>query len=160
MALGIGEVLPSNYIPLDDFHGYEIVSMQYRILTPANSSTTYPAFNILFKDESGNLYLEEFALTRNSGADGYYMEVSNVKVFDLNSLGGIPSSMVIPPYTASNYAFFAVGNVLYMLDKDTQILSKYLEFDAPITAMDAENMMQNQYVAVGLETENFMLSIL
>lgn len=60
MALGIGEVLPSNYIPLDDFHGYEIVSMQYRILTPANSSTTYPAFNILFKDESGNLYLEEF----------------------------------------------------------------------------------------------------
>lgn len=94
-------------------------------------------------------------LTRNSGADGYYMEVSNVKVFDLNSLGGIPSSMVIPPYTASNYAFFAVGNVLYMLDKDTQILSKYLEFDAPITAMDAENMMQNQYVAVGLENGEF-----
>ena len=154
-VLGAGEVLPANYIPLNDFRGYGIISMQYRKLTPANSTTVYPAFNILFKDENGNLYLEEFALERKSGANGYYMEVSNVKVFELNGLGGIPSSMVIPPYTTSNYAFFAVDNVLYMLDKDTQILSKYLEFNAPITAMDAENMLQNQYVAVGLENGEF-----
>lgn len=103
--LGAGEVLPANYIPLNDFRGYDIISMQYRKLTPANSTTVYPAFNILFKDENGNLYLEEFALERKSGANGYYMEVSNVKVFELNGLGGIPSSMVIPPYTTSNYAF-------------------------------------------------------
>lgn len=155
VALGIGEVLPNNYIPLNDFRGYEIVSMQYRKLSPANSSTTYPAFNILFKDENGNLYLEEFALTRKAGADGYYMEVSNVKVFDLNGLGGVPSFMVIPPYTATNYAFFAIDNILYMLDKDTRMISEYFKFDAPITAMDAENMPQNQYVAVGLENGEF-----
>lgn len=81
-VLGAGEVLPANYIPLNDFSGYEIVSMQYRKLTPVNSSTTYPAFNILFKNENGDLYLEEFALERESGADGYYMEVSNVKVLN------------------------------------------------------------------------------
>ena len=83
------------------------------------------------------------------------MEVSNVKVFDLNGLGGVPSFMVIPPYTATNYAFFAIDNILYMLDKDTRMISEYFKFDAPITAMDAENMPQNQYVAVGLENGEF-----
>lgn len=159
VVLQEGEELPENYIPLNNFEGYEVFAIQYRLFAdPNNTWNTKPGFSILFKNAAGQMYLEEFVLQCYDDVieGGSYLEISEVKVYDMNNLlGKEPSLMCTPPYAVNNYSFFAVGNVLYLLDKDSGISKKYVEFDAPITALDADNRENNMYVAVGLENGEF-----
>ena len=158
VVLPEGEELPENYIPLNDFKGYELLAIQYRLFADLNNPLVEkPGFSILFKNSVGHMYLEEFVLYRYDDVvqGGSYLEISEVKVYDMGLLGAEPSLMCTPPHTVSNYSFFALGNVLYLYDKDSGILKKYVEFDSPITALDADNRETNMYVAVGLENGEF-----
>lgn len=159
VVLQEGEELPENYIPLNNFEGYEVFAIQYRLFADPNDTWNIkPGFSILFKNAAGQMYLEEFVLQCYDDViqGGAYLEISEVKVYDMNNLlGKEPSLMCTPPYAVSNYSFFAVGNVLYLLDKDSGISKKYVEFDFPISALDADNRENNMYVAVGLENGEF-----
>lgn len=148
-----GEKLPENYIPLDDFEGYELLHMCFKKVTTSG----LPGYYALFKNASGRFYLEEFALrSYYDEIQGPYLKLSNIKVYDLGGkLTQDPSLMCVPPNTTTDYVFFAVGNVLYMYDKDTQIWSEYFRFDSPITAMDGDNHFKNLLLAVGLENGEF-----
>lgn len=152
-TLDQGDKLPDNYIPLDNFEGYELIDMCYKKVT----SSELPGFYALFKDATGHFYLEEFALRSYMDAvQGVYLRLSNIKVHDLGGkLTQVPSLMCVPPNGATDYVFFAIDNVLYMYDKDTGIWSEYLRFDAPITAMDGDNHYKNMLLAVGLENGKF-----
>jgi len=153
-----GYETPKKYVPLNDFSGYEILSMQYILPGESNSTwSSYPGFIILFKDSSGNLILQEFSLTlATSFEEGTYCEMSRVKVYDMNLLGGIPSVVSTPPYVSStNYTFIAMGNVLYYFNRDAKELAPYMEFDSPITALDTESNMLNMLMGVGLENGRF-----
>lgn len=152
-----GYEIPENYIPLDDFSGYEVVSMRYTLLG-TNMYNYKPGFVILFKDVSGNLIFQEFALDSYSDFEkGTLLRVSRVKVYEINQLSGVPSVVCVPPNPGStSYAFFAVDNVLYYFDRDSKNLVPYVTFEAPITALDAEsNASINMFMGVGLENGRF-----
>ncbi len=152
-TLESGEKLPDNYIPLSNFEGYELLHICYKKVTTSG----FPGYYALFKDATGHFYLEEFALRSYIDVvQGPYLKLSNIKVFDFGGkLTQTPSLMCVPPNTATDYVFFAVDNILYMYDKDTEIWSEYLRFDAPITAMDGDNHFKNMLLAVGLENGEF-----
>ncbi len=151
-----GYEIPEKYIPLNDFSGYEILSMQY-MLPGSSSRDNYPGFIILFKDSFGNLFLQEFSLELEIDMEkGTYLKMARVKVYDMNLLGEVPSIVCTPPYPAStNYTFFAQGNVLYYFDRDAKKLEPYVEFESPITALDAESNLMNMLMGVGLENGRF-----
>ena len=109
-----GYEIPEKYIPLNDFSGYEILSMQY-MLPGSSSRDNYPGFIILFKDSFGNLFLQEFSLELEIDMEkGTYLKMARVKVYDMNLLGEVPSIVCTPPYPAStNYTFFAQGTLLF-----------------------------------------------
>lgn len=154
-----GYEIPDKYVPLNNFEGYEILSMQYILLPGASTWDSYPGFMILFKDEAGNLLLQEFALEQYTDIEtGTYLKVSRVKVYDMNVLGESPSLVCTPPQPAStNYTFFALDNTLYYFDRDAKRLAPYVKFESPITALDAESNKKNMFMAVGLENGKFYM---
>lgn len=152
------ENAPDNYIPLHDFSGYEIVSMQYVMF--AQGWDKDPGFIVLFKDAGGNLYLEEFSLTRERDVvTGNYLKISNVQVYPLSGLSAVPSLMATPASPVSRYSFFAIDNQVWMYNRDDGSLVMYKEFGAKVTAMECESY-GNWFLTVGLENgEFYVLSI-
>lgn len=154
----VSDGIPDNYIPLDDFRGYEVLSMQYILF--GQGWRQKPGFVVLFKDGAGNLWLEEFMLTHERDViHGNYLEISQVKVYSVQGLGTIPSLMATPSSPISRYSFFAIGNQVWMYNRDDGSLGVYQEFDAKVTAMECESY-GNWFLTVGLENgEFYVLSI-
>ena len=99
--------------------------------------------------------MQQFILTKKYGADS--PDIQSITKKEIKGLPGIPSVMAFPTYNPTEYAFFAIGKKLYIVDlvnmSDAEL---YYEFDSDITAMDYGSS-SNIHLAVGLEDGSFFV---
>ncbi len=139
-------------VPLNDFTGYDVLGVEM-CADPKNTST-YGIFIVLKEQASGKILLQKVTLEGDGG---------NPAVMDivLNELVGVPSTITtyaLPIYSPQEYAFFADGNNLYMVDLNniTNGATIYYTFDAPITVINNKSNY-NRHLAVGLEDGSFFI---
>lgn len=139
-------------VPLNNHTGYELLHIsQYA----ASSDFDYGFFEVLKNIEDNKLYLQKFVVKKA------WMEntpnVNSIEKYELTGLPEIPSVCAFPTYEITEYAFFAVGQDLYMVDLVNKSGAElYYHFDSKITAMDYGSG-NNVHLAVGLEDGSFFV---
>lgn len=142
-------------VHLDNHNGYELLHLCQSAATGAGWNSYYGFYEVLREEATDKLFLQQFILTKKYGADS--PDIQSITKKEIKGLPGIPSVMAFPTYNPTEYAFFAIGKKLYMVDlvnmSDAEL---YYEFDSDITAMDYGSS-SNIHLAVGLEDGSFFV---
>lgn len=142
-------------VPLGDLKGYDLLHISQSAASGEGWSSYYGFFELLKDESTGKLFLQRFVLTKKWGAD--MPEITSMTKHEIKGLPAVPSVCAFPTYNLPEYAFFAIGKDLYMVDivnmSDAEL---YYHFDSDITAMDYGSV-RNIHLAVGLEDGSFFV---
>lgn len=149
------ELYRGGVVHLDDHGGYEMLHLSQSTASGSGWSSYYGFFEVLKKESDNSLYLQRFVLTKSWGAD--FPEIQSIEINEIKGLPDTPSVFAFPTYRDLEYAFFAVGNDLYMFDLVNKGEAElFYHFDSNITAMDY-GIYGNIHLAVGLEDGSFFV---
>ncbi|MGM9739992.1 MAG: PKD-like family lipoprotein [Candidatus Cryptobacteroides sp.] len=144
------EVSLAGVVPLNDHSGYELKYIS-QCQGEYDGGFNYGFFEVL-KGDDGGLYLQKFIVNK---AWGQAPVVNSIVKKPIEGLPSEPSLCAFPIYNIQEYAFFAVGNKLYILDLENMTpAEEYYTFDSDITAVNYDSYY-NIHVAVGLEDGSF-----
>lgn len=143
----------TKFVPLNDFTGYEVLSVEISAGSVPKASDDYGFFMLLRHEATNNLFIQRFEL---KGANGNPV-VTDVKLIPVVGVPSIPTAHAFPVETPI-YVFFAVGTELYMMDIEnpSKAATVYYDFDANITALNFKSD-DNVHLAVGLEDGSFFI---
>ncbi|MGN1233605.1 MAG: PKD-like family lipoprotein [Candidatus Cryptobacteroides sp.] len=145
------EVSTTGIVPLDNHSGYDLMYLSQYQGGYEGGAFLYGFFEVL-KGEDGGLYLQRFLYKKAYGQDPV---VSSIKKQAITGLPSDPSVCAFPIYSIQEYAFFAIGNNLYILDLENMTPAEvYYSFDSNITALNYGSGY-NVHLAVGLEDGSF-----
>lgn len=148
------ELSLNNVVSLDDHSGYDLLHLSQYQGGSEGSSFLYGFFEVLKSEEDSKLYLQRFVYKKSWGKSPF---VSSIKKQEILGLPAEPSVLAFPIYSIQEYAFFAIGNTLYVLDLENMTaVEEYYKFDSNITAMDYGSGY-NVHLAVGLEDGSFFV---
>lgn len=149
------DLTTGDIVPLNDHSGYDLLHISECGSTGAGSSSYYGFFEVLKNIEDNKLYIQKFDLTKKWTDDT--PKITSIEKFKLSGLPETPSVCAFPTYSPTEYAFFAVGQDLFMLDLVNKSGAElYYHFDSKITAMDYGSG-RNVHLAVGLEDGSFFV---
>lgn len=142
-------------VHLDNLSGYDLLNISQFSATGAGWDTYYGFFMVLKEEATDKLYLQQFIITKKWGAD--MPEVTGMTKKEITGLPSTPSICAFPTYKPTEYAFFAIGQDLYIVDiVNMSGAELYYHFDSNITAMDYGSA-SNIHLAVGLEDGSFFV---
>ena len=143
------------YVNLEYMEGYDLLHISQSAATGEGWSSYYGFFMVLKEEQTGKLYLQQFVVTKKYGAD--MPEITGMYKKEITGLPAAPSICAFPTYNPTEYAFFAIGQDLYMVDiVNMSPAQLYYHFDSNITAMDYGSD-SNIHLAVGLEDGSFFV---
>lgn len=143
----------SGIVPLNNMTGYDVLHLK---MFQVGDYHEY-GYHIIMKEIATNkLYLQSFTTSHPWSKPARV--ITAVSRVEIKGLPEIPSIMAFPIYSDQEYAFFAMGNVLYMvntknMDKPAEV---YYTFNSAITALNFDNY-GNKFLAVGLDDGSFFV---
>lgn len=142
-------------VHLDNLNGYDLLHISQSAATGEGWSSYYGFFMVLKDETTNKLYLQQFIITKKYGAD--MPEITGMTKKEITGLPSAPSICAFPTYNPTEYAFFAIGQDLYIVDiVNMSGAELYYHFDSNITAMDYGSS-SNRHLAVGLEDGRFFV---
>lgn len=140
-------------VKLGDHSGYDLLHISECAAT-GKGSGNYGFFEVLKNIENNKTYIQKFVVSKD-----YYSEpvIATIEKFEITGLPDTPVVCAFPTYRPTEYAFFAVGQDLYMVDLVNKSGAElYYHFNSKITAMDYGSG-GNVHLAVGLEDGSFFV---
>lgn len=138
-------------VPLDDFTGYDMLYIKQ------GADNEGYGFHMILKNEAGELFDQYFVMKESTW--GAPTLVKSVTISKINGLPSTPECIAIPNEHPRDYAFFSVGNTLYMLDIENitkESAKVYYTFDSKITCLNSDSYYSGPgHLAVGLEDGTF-----
>ena len=143
------DINTNNIVPMNDHSGYELLYIsQYCVDYDA-----YGFFEVLKKEDDNTVHLQRFVSKNETWTAPD--KIVSVEKKEIKGLPAVPSVMAFPTYSIQEYAFFAIGQDLYILDLVNMSTAElFYHFDSNITAMDYGST-DNTWLAVGLEDGTF-----
>lgn len=151
---------PAGYKDLNNLGDMEVVYTGYNRYQ-SNSMGNNQYFSIM-KDPSGNYWWQDFVIEKMGSLNTLTVYPGKSLQLDL----GLPiddnTIFYATPYSGSTWFLIAIGNDLYIIDRENinaqaaSYVIKYMTFDSPITALDAE-CYNSLRLGVGLENGQFFV---